>query len=131
MCILDYTGIKQLIENHKFENKYNYPEMDETTMEGYITDESKSVKWNKEQVVHNKNKVKLYRITYKNEETRIYEEFKNIIISYIINFYNYNLEQANYIFLQGWYEKHSEGYLAVLDYVQNLLNFTQKFLNLN
>ena len=46
-------NIIEKINNNEYQNKLTYPRKSEIMKDGYITDENKSVKRNKEQVIKN------------------------------------------------------------------------------
>ena len=128
MGILDFVGIKERIENGYYDNKLPFPRMDEKTKDGYITDENKSVKWNKEQVEKNREGVKLAQMAYHSEETKKYNLFMQDIKDAVKLWYKYSDKQIDLIFNKAWDEGHSNGYRSVVDEVVNILEFTEDFI---
>lgn len=130
MNVLDITGIKQTIYNGKYENKLKRPLKTDNMKDGYITDENKSVKWNKEQVElanqEYKNKLK----KYKDETYRLEKLFKTDTIDYIMNFYEYNNSAAELIFNTAYERSARYGYTQTLDEVQDIIDFLEKLKNI-
>ena len=129
MSILDFNGIKQRIENGYYDNKLPFPRMDETTKDGYITDENKSVKWNKEQIEKNRENVKLAQMAYHPEATKKYNMFMEDMKDTIKLWYKYSDKQIEIILNRAWDEGHSYGYISVVDETINILEFTEEFIS--
>ena len=131
MNVLDITGMKQTIYNGKYENKLKRPLKTDNMKDGYITDENKSVKWNKEQVElanqEYKNKLK----KYKDEAYRLEKLFKTDTIDYIMNFYEYNNSAAELIFNTAYERSAHYGYTQILDEVQDIIDFLEKIKDTN
>lgn len=117
------------IENGVYTTKLNYPEYGETEQEGYITDENKSVIWNKQQVTHNKNRIKLARASYKMDREKLIHNFKMDVITYLVDTYKYHTKQAQLIYNKGWETGHDYSISQVLRDIEELVKFINDFNN--
>lgn len=126
MNVLDITGMKQTIYSGKYENKLKFPSKTDNMKDDYITDENKSVKWNKEQVElarqEYNNKLKEYR----DETCKLERLFETDTIDYIMNFYGYSKGVAEFIFNTAYERSHHYGYTSILDEVQAIIDFLEE-----
>lgn len=125
--------IIEKIKNKEYEVGFAFPRMDFTTKEGYITDENKSVKWNKEQVVKNKERIVLLQHKYNTVQLEKYNMFKNDVIEYLKDYANFSTkvvrpEIYEYIFDRAWEDSHSEGYEEILETAITHTNFIKDVL---
>lgn len=123
MNILDLSGIRQRVENEYYDNKLSYPGKTENMRAGYITDEDKSVRWNKEQVDLANINYRKAQDDYNNEENRLESLFRQDIIDCLCNHYHLTNKAAELIFNKGYEDGHADGYLSVLDCIYNDLVF--------
>ena len=123
MNVLDITGMKQRIENDYYKNTKPYPSKTNNMKDGYIADENKSVKWNKEQVELANQEYNRQRREYMEEEHRLGALFEQDVIDYIRVFHNHNEEVSKLIFNRAYEKSHSYGYVAVLDEVLDIADF--------
>ena len=131
MNISDLTGIRQRIENGYYVNTKEYPKKTENMRAGYITDEDKSIKWNKEQVELANQEYNKKRREYMEKGHRLAALFKQDIIDYLMNFYNLNEKAALVIFNKAYEEGHSDGYICILDYVYDYIEFIADVIDAN
>lgn len=127
----DLTGIRQRIENGYYVNTKEYPKKTENMRAGYITDEDKSVRWNKEQVDLANINYKKAQDEYNEEENRVENLFRQDIIDYLMNFYNLNEKAALVIFNKAYESGHSDGYMCILNYVYDYIEFIADVIDAN
>ena len=119
---MKYEDIIEKINNGDYDikntlNKKQYPE-------NYVFDENKSVKWNKEEVVRQNEKIKK-AIKSKFDGQN---QFKRDVIQYILEHQllsgsKLNENQAEKIYKKGWEDGHSSGYHNVMIEIEDLIDF--------
>ena len=122
------------VYNNRNEEKYcvskPFPRKEPNVIDGYITDENKSVKWNKEQVERNKQIYNQKIQEYRDEENRIYEMFVKDIEIEASLYTDLNKQQIDLLLNKAWEEGHSEGYLEVINIMEELLTLVTDVLKL-
>ena len=124
-------NIIEKINNNEYQNKLTYPRKSEIMKDGYITDENKSVKWNKEQVIKNQKEYNNEMTLYQKENERLAKLFEEDVINYIKNEFNYNEKAAKFILSEAWERGHSYGLQQVINEVTDLVEFIYDFNSLN
>ena len=123
--------IRDKIKSGVYENKLEYPRKNETMKEGYVTDEDKSVKWNKEQVQFNiqdyHNKIDAYH----KEGIRVYTLFEQDVINYIKKVYNFKEDAIKFLLGEAWEEGHSDGLDSVIYKLEDLIELVIDFNDKN
>lgn len=131
MNVLDIQGMRQRVSNGYYRNNVQYPSKTDNMKDGFITDDERSVKWNREQVELAKQQYKDQQNKYKDEENRLHNLFTKDVIDYIVNFHNYKPDAARFIFEKAYEEGHSFGYSSVLDELEYILDIISGFLDYN
>lgn len=127
-----FDDIKSKINNGYYITKLSYPRRGMDTMDNYITDENKSVKWNREQVQKNLNSYKKQLEEYKEDEKRKMDELQEGVINSVTsNYLSINREAAKFLFGEAYEETHDEGMTAVLDKLEDLIEVVLEFNRLN
>lgn len=85
--------------------------------DNWVFDEDKSVKWNREKLVKENDKIKAYNEEAKNNRTTGVEGFRKDLQEVISNELGFNQEQASIIYRNAWEEGHSSGFVEVINYV--------------
>lgn len=85
--------------------------------DNWVFDEDKSVKWNREKLVKENDKIKAYNEEVKNNRTTGVEGFRKDLQEVISNELGFNQEQASIIYRNAWEEGHSGGFVEVINYV--------------
>ena len=89
--------------------------------EGYVIDEDKSVKWNREEVEKHNIRYQEEVKRLNNEKNKLYTELVSTIKEYIIEETNVKKTRAEKIY-NYLYEEHSGNILEMLDYIDDLLD---------
>lgn len=123
--------IRDLIESsHASYNRYNveaiYPDIKKWP-EGYIVDEEKSVKWNREQVEFHNKEVDKATKKYHQDRYKGYDNFCADLKQAIQNDYNFTEAQANVILAH----LHNDGMYDDLSRAENLCEVVSEVLQAN
>lgn len=105
--------IRENISQKKYEVTRRYPSQTPYPAD-YVFDEDKSVKWNREQVIIENEKIAAAKKDYQDAENAAYKAFRTDVIGFLQDTYDLNETQAVYIFGKAYEDGHSEGYYAVL-----------------
>lgn len=119
--------IRDKIKAGIYDNKFEYPRKNETMKEGYITDEDKSVKWNREQVQNNITEYHNKIDAYHQEGNRVYALFEQDVINYIKKVYNFKEEAIKFLLGEAWEEGHSVGLDSVIVKLEDLIELVIDF----
>lgn len=121
------SAIKDKIKAGIYDNKFEYPRKNKTMKEGYITDEDKSVKWNREQVQNNiaeyHNKIDLYH----KEGNRLSNLFEQDVINYIKKHYDFKEDAIKFLLGEAWEKGHANGLEDVISELEDLIELVIDF----
>lgn len=132
MVSIGITGVREKIKNGAYEHKLKYPKKDTQIMkDDYITDENKSVKWNREQVELNKQKYKQDLDTFIQEGKDLRDLFFNDLLGVLIVGFEFTEKASRYLLNKAWDEGHSEGLESVVDVLVDLVELIQDFNKYN
>ena len=123
--------IRDKIKAGIYDNKLEYPRKNETMKEGYVTDEDKSVKWNKEQVQNNIQNYHAKIDAYHKEGIRVYTLFEQDVINYIKKVYNFKEDAIKFLLGEAWEEGHSDGLDSVIYKLEDLIELVIDFNDKN
>lgn len=113
--------------------KYPTDERPSVLPEGFITDRTKSVIWNEEQVDNSKKALKKWQNARKKAEQRTEDDFYTDLCEAIENAFTeakmgVNDQQVELIYNRAYSEQHSCGYYAVIDEAEELTSLIMNFL---
>lgn len=132
MVSIGITGVREKIKNGAYEHKLKYPKKDVQIMkDSYITDENKSVKWNREQVEINKQKYKQELDAFVQEGNDLRDLFFNDLLGVLMIGFEFTEKASNYLLNKAWDEGHSEGLESVVDVLVDLVELIQDFNKYN
>lgn len=132
MVSIGITGVREKIKNGDYEHKLKYPKKDtQIIKDSYITDENKSVKWNREQVELNKQKYKQDLDTFIQEGKDLRDLFFNDLLGVLIVGFGFTEGASKYLLNKSWDEGHSEGLESVVDVLVDLVELIQDFNKYN
>lgn len=132
MVSIGITGVREKIKNGAYEHKLKYPKKDEQIMkDSYITDENKSVKWNREQVEINKQKYKQELDAFVQEGNDLRDLFFNDLLGVLMIGFEFTEKASNYLLNKAWDEGHSEGLESVVNVLVDLVELIQDFNKYN
>lgn len=123
--------INELAEGNKYKNNLIYPTKSENMKEGYITDENKSVIWNREQVDINKENYKSALNAYRKRSNEVHSLIRQDVINIIIRELHCTEQAADLLFNKAYESEHSEGWEAILYEIENLVDTIIDFNKLN
>lgn len=123
--------IKTKINEGYYDNKLEYPRKNETMKEGYITDENKSVIWNREQVTKNIEEFKSKVDAYHNEGVRVSKLFEEDVINYIMKEFHITEPASKFLLSEAWEKGHPDGLNNVIEELSDLIEFIIDFDKLN
>lgn len=129
--IKDLDDIRENIRNNKYNVTISLPRKDKTMKEGYITDENKSVIWNKEQVEQNLQNYENQRYKYLKESYEKYNTLFDDVIIVVEREYHYSKDAIRILLDKAYEEEHSCGQLAVIDKLEELLGVIYDFIKAN
>lgn len=121
--------IIEKIRNNEYQSKEAYPER-RGYREDHVFDENKSVKWNKEEVVRQNEKIKAQMDAYNKSKSEAQQEFKNDVESYILNNHNIkdNKDIAEEIYNKAYSDGHSGGLHEILNYADEIASFAETII---
>ena len=112
------------------ENLPRFPDNIDMLSDGYVFDETKSVKWNKEQVELNNKAYNNERIRLITKKSKVIDEVNNLILEKIQYEagHDISLRQAKVIWDYAYAEGHSAGFHEIYSYIIDLIDFIDEFL---
>jgi hypothetical protein len=120
--------ILELINGEYYDYKAPFPYMIKYK-EGYVFDENKSVKWNKEEV-ERQNQARLDAIAaYDKARADAEGVFRKDVIESMIGYHPIGRKEAERIYWEGYDRSHSEGYYDVVLTINSLLGLYMDLLN--
>lgn len=103
------SEIKEDYNSGMYRTKMEYPK-NLIYKEGYVFDEEKSVRWNKEEYLKLKDENEIYRKSYKDAESVLRNELEESIINAICYEFELNRNQAELIYSYAYRNNHSHFY---------------------
>lgn len=98
MISIGITGVREKIKSEAYNPKLKYPKKDvEKMKDTYVTDENKSVKWNKEQVEINKQKYKQELDAFVQEGKDLRDLFFNDLLGVLMVGFEFTEKASNYL----------------------------------
>ena len=96
--------------------------------EGYIFDEDKSVKWNKEEVVRRNEDYKDEAIRLRKENALLQKEADDAAIEYLLEYSSTvkNRNAMSYLLGFAFEQKHHNGYVDVIEFAEELVDLVDK-----
>lgn len=132
MISIGIAGVREKIRSEAYNHKLKYPKKDvEKMKDTYVTDENKSVKWNKEQVEINKQKYKQELDAFVQEGKDLRDLFFNDLLGVLMVGFEFTEKASNYLLNKAWDEGHSEGLERVVDVLVDLIELIQDFNKYN
>jgi hypothetical protein len=119
MC---FDNVYEMISNGDFENKMEYPKSS-SYRDNHVFDENQTVKWNKEKVISENEKLKQRKMDYHNESYRLSNYFHECVVKAIIEDTKLQQDKAEIIFTKAYDDGHSEGYRNVVSEACDLCDF--------
>lgn len=123
--------IKDKIKAGVYDNNFEYPRKDYTMKEGYITDEDKSVKWNREQVQKNIDSYNSKIDLYHTEGNRLAKLFEQDVINYIKKHCGFKEEACKFLLGEAWEKGHANGLADVISELEELIEIVIDFNDRN
>ena len=98
--------------------------------EGYITDEDKSVRWNREQVEQSQQTYREETLRLRQERNQMLDKAKQEIILYIKDSLekDFSEEKCNLILSRAYEENHAYGLTSVINRVDEYVDFINDLL---
>ena len=98
--------------------------------EGYITDEDKSVRWNREQVEQSQQAYREETLRLRQERNQMLDKAKQEIILYIKDSLekDFSEEKCNLILSHAYEENHAYGLASVINKVDEYVDFINDLL---
>ncbi len=93
----------------------------------WVFDENKSVKWNREKLKEENEKVEAFNENVETKKFRGMDGFTSDLIEAIANELNVKSEQAEVIYNHSWEEGHSSGYSEVLYNAREMITLFKNF----
>jgi len=128
---MDKSKILDKIRNKDYESKLQYP-IEKKVKDGYIFDEDKSVKWNREEVERKNIEVDKTIKAYKKLSSMGAEDFQTDVVEYLVNSFDIkdNKQIAEKIFSKAYEDGHSNGYYEVFSQATDIGSFVEDILRL-
>lgn len=132
---LSQEDIRVYVQNKRKEISDLYAQkrkfMDETPVvpDGYIADEEKSVRWNREEVTRRNNSRKGKIASYKAKISKCETDIAEKIQEYIKASYNFGSTTAKIIYDAAYEEGHSAGYEEVISCAEKYADFAEQIIN--
>ena len=123
------SEVLEKYNNKDYELKESRPKKNKFKAD-YIFDENKSVKWNKEKVIEENEKITNEIKEYDNKRHALQQSLDKDIIIAIEQEFNLNHEQASELFSYGYREWHSGGIHEVISGISDLGNTIKKIIDL-
>lgn len=132
MISIGITGVREKIRNGAYNHKLKYPKKDvEKMKDTYVTNENKSVKWNREQVEMNKQKYKQELDAFVQEGKDLRDLFFKDLLGVLMVGFEFTEKASNYLLNKAWDEGHSEGLESVVQELADLIEIVQDFNKYN
>ena len=128
---MDFGTLRDLEQMGEYKPKYPNEERPKVLPLGYITDRTKSVIWNEEQVLASKNAERAYRAKRTRCENEAYNRFYDAVSEAIMEDLDVKgptQAQVGVIFSRAYADGHSSGYYEVITHAQELVEFINDFL---
>ena len=104
---LSYDSVIELISKGVYDVKYSKPKR--LLKDTDFIDENKSVKWNKEQIALENEKIRLYNEAIKEAKREGPRKFEDDLKEALMNEHGLNVDQANKVYRKAYEDGHSAG----------------------
>ena len=125
---LSYDLVIELISKGTYDVKYSKPKP--LLKDTDIIDEDKSVKWNREQIALENDKIRLHNEAIKKAKMEGPREFESDLKAAIMNEHNLNADQASKVYRKAYEDGHSAGEMEILWEAQELGEIAEAILKL-
>lgn len=125
---MELSFIGEKIKNGDYDKeypRYKYNKIDPNT----VTDENKSVKWNRNKALQLEEKRKEEIRNYRSRNMILAQTFEKDVIQGIEDSYHLNKNVGKKIFDKAYEMGHSEGKEEVLNYIYKISDFIQDIIN--
>jgi len=125
---LNYNSVIELISKGTYNVKYSKPKrlLEDTD----FIDENKSVKWNKEQIALENEKIRLHNEAIKEAKRKGPRKFEDDLKAAIMNEHGLNANQASKVYRKAYEDGHSAGEMEILWEAQELGELAEAILKL-
>ena len=123
---LGYYTLSERISTGVYDVKHSKPKT--LLKDTDIIDESKSVKWNREQIEKENNKIKLHNETIKETKKKGPLKFEDDVKAAIMNEHDLNATQVGEVYWRAYESGHSYGLKEVLWAAQDLSELAEVIL---
>ena len=125
---LSYDLVLERISKGIYDVKYSRPKrlLEDTD----FIDENKSVKWNREQIDLENEKIRLYNEAIKEAKKEGPRKFKDDLKEALMNEHGLNADQADKVYRKAYEDGHSAGAMEILWEAQELGELTEAVLKL-
>lgn len=125
---LSYDLVFERITTGVYDVKYSKPKrlLEDTD----FIDENKSVKWNKEQIALENEKIKLHNEVIKKAEKEGPREFEDDLKEALMAEHGLNVDQASKVYRKAYEDGHSAGEMEILWEAQELGELAEAILKL-
>ena len=108
--MMNFDKLEQKIISDGYKIDVEYPKRPEGyKKEGYVYDENKTVKWNREHQAELAEEYVKKLAEYRNATNGKIDEFRGDLKSALSNDYGFNSSQSDIIYMTIWEEHHSDG----------------------
>ena len=128
---MDFSTLRDMEQMSEYKPKYPNEERPTVLPLGYITDRTKSVIWNEEQVEASKKAEKAYRAKRTRCENEAYDRFRSDLAESIMEDLNVKgptQAQVSVIISKAYEDGHSYGYHEVITHAEELVELINDFL---
>lgn len=125
---LNYNSVIELISKGTYDVKYLRPKR--LLKDTDFIDENKSVKWNKEQIALENEKIRLHNEAIKEAKKKGPRKFEDDLKKAIMNEHGLNADQASKVYRKAYEDGHSVGEMEILWEAQELGEFAEEILKL-
>lgn len=128
---MDFSTLRDMEQMSEYKPKYPNEERPTVLPLGYITDRTKSVIWNEEQVLASKNAERAYRAKQTRCENEAYNRFYDAVSEAIMEDLDVKgptQAQVGVIFSKAYEDGHGYGYCEVITFAETLVEFINNFL---
>ena len=125
---LSYDSVIELISKGAYDVKHLTPKR--LLKDTDFIDENKSVKWNKEQIALENEKIKLHNEAIKEAKKEGPREFEDDLKEALMNEHDLNADQADKVYRKAYEDGHSAGAMEILWEAQELGELTEAVLKL-
>lgn len=125
---LNYDVVFERISKGIYDVKYSKPKrlLEDTD----FIDENKSVKWNKEQIDLENEKIRLHNEAIKEAKKEGPREFESDLKAALMNEHGLNADQASKVYRKAYEDGHSAGEMEILWEAQELGELAEAILKL-